>query len=450
MKKILLLATTLATTFGVAQAQQTILNGNFENWKVTNYDIPNFWNTSEADEPGMGSAVKTSDSRSGSAIKLTSVDAIDYVAFGFFANTDGDPTEGEGGAPYTQQPTTLNGYYKGNFVNGDSAIILVTFKKNGTIISSAVFALGTNTNTFTAFSFPISVPTAPDSVILAAASSNVLGNPDISPGSVVYFDDLSFGGSGITEGIQNGNFDNWTAVTDYQVQDWSNYGKVERTTDKYKGETAIKLMVEQYTDGTYGSGISLGEMTENGSSKVPFSSTADTLVFYYKLVTSTNDSASVYGNLSAMGISVGGFYQYLSPTNTFTRVEIPLVPFSTPDSMGLSFNMGSGQRNPSVNSYLVIDEVTLKSQPLNTGLFNMSKHANLADVYPNPFQNELKVNAGNVKNINYSIADITGKVIATGKVSGGSVNTSNLPTGMYFITLSTNNEILAVKKVVKN
>lgn len=455
MKRILLAATAIVALSAHTKAQ-TIVNGNFETWNTINREKPASWFSSIDDfTEGEELVTKTTDSRSGSAIKLQTLEVAGDIGFAFFTNTNGDPTEAEGGTPYTQQPTAITGYYKGTFNSGDSAILLVVFKKDGSPISFNTFKIGTNASAYTQFSFPLSLAMAPDSVVFAMASSDVLDNiENITPGNVITIDDISFTGAGITQQLANSNFDSWTTETSYGFVNWTSFNEeVTRTTQKYKGEAAAYIPVVDYGDGfVFGGSLGLGEPnTNSGRQAIPYTKTDDTLSFYYKFNSVGGDSATVLVGFSKEGNPIGGDIKYLEPTSTYQLVTIPLNAAIAPDSLILLFSVAQSQINKAdVGSELFIDEVTLTSEPLNTGLLNWTKTAADAKVYPNPMNNEVFVWVGGFKNVEYSIADITGKQLLNGNVSNNPINVSELHSGIYFITLSSNGQTLATKKVVKN
>ncbi|MES2691105.1 MAG: hypothetical protein V4658_11920, partial [Bacteroidota bacterium] len=208
MKKVLLLATACAS-LSMAGAQ-TIRNGNFENWNAVTFDRLDSWKTSRDENPEVPAVIKTSDSRSGSAIKLETVDFKGEAQFGFFTNSGGNPIEGEGGAAYSQKPTAISGYYKCNIVAGDSAIFLVIFKKQGAILDMKLVKFAGTRTSFTQFTLPLTLSATPDSVVIAAASGNVEAGDNPPVGSTITFDDITLSGPGITQQLDNGGFDNWT------------------------------------------------------------------------------------------------------------------------------------------------------------------------------------------------------------------------------------------------
>lgn len=88
--------------------------------------------------------------------------------------------------------------------------------------------------------------TTPDSVIVAAASSNVKKEKTGIPGSTLFIDSVSFVGVESQPTWLNGDFESWEDVTANMLDGWyieNQNGKgVYRTTDKVAGEYAVELV----------------------------------------------------------------------------------------------------------------------------------------------------------------------------------------------------------------
>lgn len=452
IKGAILFASTLATKATIAQS---IPNGNFENWITTSIDKPNNWISTNDDYSGGPICVsKTSDSRSGFAIKLeTKETGFGTGAAGFFINTSSDPLIAEGGVPYSQIPDGINGFYKGNFIAGDSAIILVIFKKNGQILSQYLFKIGTSTNTYTPFNFTFDFIDNPDTVIFGAASSDIVTNQESAPGNSIIFDDITFTGTGINQQLNNTNFNDWSSSLFYDFADWTpSTNAVTRSTDKYKGESAALISVTDLGDGfIFGGNLTLGKPNENMSRQgIPYNKTDDTLTFYYKFNSVGDDSASVIVGLFKQGFPILNLNIILEPTSTYQQVNIPLNVSLAPDTISMSFAVAQSQINPaSLGSILIIDEVTFASEPINTGLNNWIKSTQQTSIYPNPMISELNIRNQGYINANYKITDITGKVILSGNVDDNPINIGELQNGIYLITLISNGRVICAQKVVK-
>jgi hypothetical protein len=76
---------------------------------------------------------------------------------------------------------------------------------------------------------------------------------------------------------------------------------------------------------------------------------------------------------------------------------------------------------------------------------------NKISIYPNPAQAEInfKSNINFNKNANYSVVDISGKVVMTGKLTDKKVDVSNLKTGLYFVNLDVDGTKQTLKFIKK-
>ncbi len=453
--KFPLLFTLAIFSFQLAKAQ-SIGNGNFEHWDSVQLDIPNDWFSSNDDYvSGPVCLTKSNDSRSGYALKIEtkSTGAGNRLQYGFITNQSGNKLD-DGGIPYAQQPTALTGFYKASIVSGDSVFLGLTFKKNGVVIARNYLNIGVSSSTFIAFSIPTNLTNTPDSVIFTVSSSSQLNSVPSSPGTSLILDDLLFVGNGITQQFPNHDFNSWTVKTHYIPLNWSAYSSnITKTTDKYSGASAIKIPVASYrSSGVLGTDLILGLPSSDGMLRgVPYSKQNDSLAFYYKFNSVNNDTAYAFAGLYKNGNGVGNAIAFLEPTDTFRRVTLPLIANQVPDTIVLNFSVATGQlHQPSLGTMLIIDEVKIASEPLNSGLFDLTKTAVKSNVYPNPMNTELNVWVGGYKNVQYSIMDITGKELLNGTANGNPINVSELHPGIYFVTLSSKGEVLATQKVVKN
>ena len=457
MRKQLLTAIALVGITGAANAQ-VFPNGAMENWQTLNIDEPNNWNTSNREwrmVNGQFTATKSNDSRSGFAIKLeTRVSENEDTAFAYFANTNGDPTVGEGGQPFSQIPQNITGYIKSNIAAGDSAIMLVVFKKNGVVVSENTYKFAGTKNTYTAFSFPIqNLSVTPDSVVIAAASSNVIDEVGITVGSWIMFDDLAFTGTGITQTITNGNFDDWSTTTVVNINDWYNGGEGVSRTTGYKGMYGVEIETIEYEDDNIGPTVLNNYYFDNSgeiAGGLPYTRLNDTLVFWYKYVAAaTDDSAGVYVDLRNNENNVGGMFLKVGAASSYTKVAIPLEAFSEPTNLRLTFLSSFSDNGPVMvaGSRLTIDEVQLASTPLNTGLKGIFNKSASIGLYPNPASNVAVIQTNNKAAISYSLNDITGKIVLNG--TGNEMNLSSLKNGIYFVTVKSGTEVIAIKKLVK-
>jgi hypothetical protein len=458
MKKVLL--PFLVLLISVVTHAQTVPNGDFENWSSINFDNLNGWYNSNSESIpmfGVPNATKVTGYNSTSAIRLETKISGSDTSFAYIINTQGDPLNAEGGVPYSQMPMAIGGYARYNIATGDSALILVIFKKSGAPISFDIIMIGGSQSTFTSFSYPVIIapPQTPDSVIIAVASSNAISMTGVANGSWIEIDSLRFLGPGITQPIPNGNFENWTPMSVDKLTSWfmGNGDGVTKTTDKYMGNFAVKLETKDYGGGNIGPGVmstskNIGPGPQNGG--YPYTLTSDTIRGYYKYATSGNDTAMISVNLTNNGGFVGGGAKVLPPAATYTYFTMPFSAVSTPDSLRVDIYSSDMSGTPTAGSTLYIDRLDLKSQPLNVPGLSLSKQ--IVFVYPNPANDVLNVRVLNTKQgtMDVAIYDATGRVVFnnTYTVSNNSlvaIPVKELASGIYQYTIQVDDNITGNK-----
>ncbi len=406
---------------------QACPNGDFENWNSKSFGVPDSgWFTSNIQ------SLKNIDSltvwqvagHSGQAIHIETAVVGTDTAMAYIENTQGDPTTGQGGVPYSQQPTAITGYYRYSLAGNDSATIIVIFKKSGAVISSNIIKFrGTGSvSAFTAFSFPLAtLATAPDSVIIAAASSNVFGS-GLQSGSWLELDQLAFAGSGITQGIAGGSFDSWIAQS-YNIplgcnfQQNGNSFSVLRSTTHYAGSYSIELVTQASNGGGGGSSsnpaqISTGQIGNNGpQGGLPYTLNVDTLTGYYMYMPVGTDTASINIDLTHTGTNVGGNSHNFFAASSWTYFQIPFTA-SNPDEIRIDVQSGSWSvSRPGTAFYL--DYVQLKSQPLPPANVGIVNYVNSISAYPNPANDILNIRLNNMQKepVTVAICDVAGRII---------------------------------------
>lgn len=468
MKKLLLLLP-LAYIAITAYGQTSIPNGNFESWNSVTYDYPlNYPYNSNFDalyryESALPfNVIKTTDAYHGSAaLKLTTVTSGTNTAFGYLLNSNpknGNPETWTGGMPYTEMPTGIQGYYKYNVASGDSAIVFAVFSKAGHNIGTYLYPIGNLRTSWTSFNFTFDPPLAeaPDSVIFAASSSNIMKSDNGVAGSELILDYVSFTGVTNQPTKMNGDFESWATENLTTAADWimqTNYnqrGNENRTSDAAKGEYAMQLKSylgdnngvpaargEQASTGYYPNNCD-GNCIEKGGQ--PYTKSKDTLTFWYKYVPKGNVKAQVNLNFKKSGNQFGGAGLELSESNEYKYVEIPFDLGASPDTVIVDIQ--SLRWNDvilsAIGSVLTIDEIQFKSQPiLYTGLPKFLPDNNFT-IFPNPSTGKFRIR--NDAEVNQIIVyNQLGKQVYSRILAGGEklneIDLTGLKKGVYFIEI---------------
>jgi hypothetical protein len=457
MKKLLLI---LLGIQAIAYAQ-TIPNGAFEKWNNINFDNPDHWysaNMDKAAETGVFPITKVNGS-AGFAIKMETKTFNSDIVPAWISTSNGDPREGEGGYPYTQAPANLTGKYRCNIAAGDTGFIIAIFKKNGVIMGSATGKFTGSINSFSTFTFPVLMGGTPDSVLFAAGSSNLITEEGIQVGSWLELDELAFGGTGITQTIQNGNFENWTNTNMQTIQDWMMFGDpgISRENDPFRGSYAIKLRTYMHPQvGLRQCGIRLskerdgGQVYEHG---VPYTRLQDTLFGYYKLTTPGMDNAYIFARTFKNGNQVGWFGENLTPSASYKYFQVIINNTTAPDSMDVVVE-SSSQSTMIAGTTLIIDEIQLASSKLNTtgiGPRNPFKKETFS-IYPNPAVNEISVLSEWKGNMEARVFNMNGEEVLHqnfGSDQSRKIDIQTLNIGLYIVYVASADGSIHFAKFIK-
>lgn len=452
MKKLLL---TLFVTVSFSNLfSQAFTNGGFESWYSNVIMYPQYYyvnsNLNNINNGFPSNVLMVADPQAGSfAVQLTTVSNPSDTSFAYIAN--GDPGSGQGGIPYTLKPLTATGFYKCAIPAGDTALFLVMFKEAGTIISFDLYKFIGTQSTYAPFTLSLNIPALsnPDSVLIAAASSNAFIFNGI-PGSMLQIDNISFTGVITQPANLNGSFENWSSQTIYKPSNWIAVGDTAlRTTDKVSGSYAIKLTTMSYGGGGVGPSVltngnlAPGFMPSGGK---PYTSTADTLVGMYKFIATGVDSATVWIELRSGGTPVGGNYVGLPPVAAYTPFSIPFSAGATPDTMLLVFASSFSNTSLSdVGSQLFLDDIYLKSQPLNTPSIANWNQFGLIKLFPNPAETFTTISwtSQSSEATKINLHDAAGKLVSQYSAVGTgfqsqTINLDGLQRGNYTVTISQN------------
>jgi hypothetical protein len=463
MKKQLLLLLIVFFTI-TAAGQDSIPNGNFESWNTGTFNYPEnypYTSNSEAffryDIPF--NVVKTTDVYHGTyAVEISSISSATDTPFGYIVNTNpnnGDPSSWTGGVPYSQMPVGMRGYYKYNVEAADSGTIIVAFSKEGINIGTYIHKVSGIHDTYALFNFTFNpaLSLSPDSVAIAAASSDVMVSDNGVPGSILMLDSLSFTGVTSQPTLMNGDFELWQNKTLYNPANWFNNGGndqgdgVNRTDDAAAGNYALELKtylesnndISEARSGQVSTGywVNSCNCMKGGT---PFSNQIDTLTFYYKYAPSGNDSANISLNFKNNGADIHGDGMTLHATATYQYMEIPFNTLQTPDSVIVQIASSDWQNTALsfVGSDLKIDDLRFKSQPLPTGTINYENDINLI-IFPNPSNGRFLIQGLQSGVQRLEVYSVTGEKIYTISKSNpqatNEIDLSKFHKGVYFVKI---------------
>ncbi|MBJ2173011.1 T9SS type A sorting domain-containing protein [Aureibaculum sp. A20] len=93
------------------------------------------------------------------------------------------------------------------------------------------------------------------------------------------------------------------------------------------------------------------------------------------------------------------------------------------------------------------DKVSLAQSLVTMSTEDYSKNDNIFKIYPNPSSDLVKI-SGQIAN--YTIYDITGKIVMNGSYNNNTIDITSLNKGVYLIELEDINNLLITKKIIKN
>jgi hypothetical protein len=469
--KSLILTLCLITVSLYFAGAQSIPNGDFESWQTTTISNPNGAVTANLEmfqRHGAGVpalVTQVTDAHHGTyACKLENVVIGQDTAFGYAVFGRTGNSGPEGGFPYSQSPDSITGWYKSAIDANDSALVLVAFSLNGNPVYQGAFFLHGTHSSYTRFSFPLNLPGgfACDTVLFGVASSDPFTDGGAKPGSWVIVDNVAFVGTGITQQVPNSDFEAWSNISFEAPAPWLTYysddltPSVSKTTDKYAGNYAAKVT-------TIFSGGQLINVTFNGKQGEtgpegghPYNLTVDTLMGYYKYSPTITDTAVVMMQFRKTGFAPDWRVQYLFPTSTYTKFEIPINLMNAPDSVSIflaSSTWNATQAN--VGSTLYIDEVQFKSQPLPISIAEQRNvFRNL--IYPNPSSDFVNVEFTMVtpETVALTIFDFSGKQVLVKSLNttvgenSFKIDLDHLAKGVYTINVRTNTQLISASKFI--
>lgn len=484
MKKLILTIALIGTiVFKIDAQTPSIPNGNFENWTTSTFENPqNYIWTSNIDAFRNGTPfniIKSNDAYHGNfAVRMTTEIANGDTVPGIFVNVDpksDNPANWHGGFAYDQQATGMRGYYKSSINSPDTGFVMAFFYKSGTMIGMYGFYFYGTHNDYTPFSFDFNpaLPTAPDTIIFGAGSSNFANMANMRNGSMLMLDSISFTGVNSQPALMNGDFELWQTTTIDKPADWflqrggeeNLTGGVSKSTDAKAGNYAIELTTyvgeRNNTNIAQPGQISTGWYYDNCNSNCyeqggfPFTNQIDTLAFWYKYSPQGGATAGVNLTFKKNGNYINNTGTILSSSATYQYVEIPFNNGQIPDSVivDLYSSMWQDSSLTHIGSSLKIDEIHFKSQPLSTGIFN-SQINNTIRVFPNPSSEKITLNYTECsgQQIELTMFNALGQKVYSNKSLDKSgittLDVSKFEDGIYFLHMTSNNKTIYTKEII--
>jgi hypothetical protein len=389
MKQITyLLAVMLISTLLTAQS---IPNGDFEHWSTFNFYEPSGWISSNTETIHNNNWITVipvdGHDGVGHGIRLRTDGQNGRVMPGYFSNTTGDPLLGQGGTGYHELPHSIKGYARYHTFGADTALLVIAFKKLGEVIGVKVIPFSGFQEDYVQFDELLDISIVPDTVVMAAVSSDVRNPELMETNSFLELDDLSFEGRWVLPQLPNSDFEEWEHTFIHHAQEWKVDGRlVERTEDTPFGDYAITMSSYTDWDGhVHSSGIQTGYMASNGEwfGGLPYGELSDTLRGWYKYLSDGADAGCLALEMLHGDVSLGGAFYQFYPTEDWTYFEIPMQLLQEPDTLRLQImSTAYPFDEATAGSTLFIDNLQLSSQPLLfTEQFAIASPGN---AYPNP------------------------------------------------------------------
>ena len=447
---------------------QGVYNGDFEAWEnKVFFEDPIGYTSANAQLFMMGATpnlTKSTDAVEGTySVRMETTVFDGDTVFGYAVF--GQPNDNFlfGGFPFTDMPDSIKGSFKYNTANGDSAVILVLFKKNGFPIGMQFIPFAGVQNTWSEMAFKINpLGIAPDSAIIGFASS--LPEADqVNPGNWLMVDDISF--TNATTSIPNNGFENWKTVQSEEPLGWNTFNlyfllegqlpSVTRSTDAYMGNSAISVKTkalslfggELDTFGIATTGM-IGDFGFSGG--FAMSKKPDSLSFYYKYNNSNNpsDLAIVYASFSKFdaglqqSITVDSSMTFLPGAFNWTRKTFVFNSTSAiPDTSNIllmSSNLFFGS-TMGYNNELIVDEMIYYYGAV--GIPVIADDFQTSYLYPSPATSQINMDfnlfADQPNGLFVTIHDLNGKIVYQKQTSTKQIGKQTISTDIDFLAAGT-------------
>jgi hypothetical protein len=449
---------------------QVVPNGGFENWttKIL-YEDPVPYLTTNLNvffSAGFGNVTKSTDHHGGNyAARLeTYTNGTDTMFGGLFIGTPGNNGI-SGGEPLATHPDSIRIFAKYNVMTNDTAYAMVMFKDSGAMIGYGAIALYGAQPSFTEFKSKVIwlKPYNSDTIVVILTSSNLNGAR--IPGSVVYFDDLSFSNS---TAYPYGDFETWNTVSSEEPDNWfsfnyacspGNYSAV-KTSVSYEGSWALKLKNVVMASGDTMGYITNGKFGNNGpQGGMPVTLNPNLVMGYYKYLPAGLDTALVaamlyrHNPVNDSAILLEAEMIHLPPVSTYTQFSIPIFYNGTPlaDTLNITFAAGNYQGNfVGVGSELYIDKLEVNYNPVSV---NENETQQDIRVFPNPSHGLLNIDMDKSPEVLLELYNENGAKVYSETLKNTStsnkLNLSGLSKGIYYLKMTSTDKTVSKKIIIQ-
>jgi photosystem II stability/assembly factor-like uncharacterized protein len=438
-------------------------------------NIPNFsfenWDSSIVAFPDGYSRVGGNVSKSGNACHgnyaiLMKNDSSAQKPAGILMGESEDALNFYGGKPFTSRPDSVKGCFDYLIAPGDSAFVLLIFKKNSQIISENYYYItGSSNGIFEDKSFPVNFSSFenPDTVIFGVSITTFIANDSVIPGNYVALDYIRF--TGTTENLPNYDFEDWPEYDIILLNNW-NYDRKDAPAEPNHLNQYTVSISEIYHDGYYSARINHFISPNDTvsayiqSESFPIGYIPHKLTGYHLFQQSGIDTLVVSINLFYQGQTIGsGTYKTTESTSWFTPFEADIQYNSAVicDSACIRISLASSSILTN-QTYALIDDLNFDSYLLqikDEPSENYKSKEEYILVFPNPVRDILKIQIDNSLQEEYwlTVTDIYGKIMISEKKSvcrntnQSEINVQNLKNGFYFVIIS-GKDCQFIKKII--
>ena len=446
-----------STASAASYAQETIVNGGFNNWNQSQFKVPNQWMVI-----GNISQDSSKTAVNGRGIKLTNNKSNRTISYALEVGK-AYPLGLNGGYPISGTPSSIKINYNSSALGTDSAVVIVGFTKGADpmpMILQQFYitadAAGSGDNSITVpLTYIHTIPgLVADSAFIYIASSNASGTPNSSGSISIY--NISFP-DGKTANTANLDFEYWGGLSVLKPASW--YTSLDAYEEKVGKMVGVQQFALQSTSARSGYSLILKQrpvVMQTGTEILPswmitqnpsyFVGAMDLPSFavnqryaslrgFWKGSLSTGDRVSVMVNLFDADTLVGSamFSQNSAstiPTNfTLFAENVVWVPgyLGTPKkaTVGAFLTDSTFQLASAPSSLIYLEDLSLD--------MNFAKTTPVATqvgltLFPNPTEGEFRIQATlPIRRI--TMINTLGEVIYQSQVDGTMEAQCNIPEG---------------------